>query len=190
MRRRRSCGWVIVVIAALLGAFGLGAWFALRGTGEGGPLAGGGSRSTSTATTATQPPRILATFTDANLTEQLRQSMQGQGETLSVHLEPNLIVVTGKVQRFLGQEVRAELVPYVEGGRVALRMKSARVGPVRVPSDVAQVLSNHAARALTREQEKIPGLVVDEIVVKQGEMEVAGHIDKSQVAPPPPSTQR
>lgn len=81
-----------------------------------------------------------------------------------------------------------ELVPFVEGGRVALRMKSAKIGPVNVPGDLAQLLANHAARALTREQEKLPGLVVDRIVVKEGEMEVTGHLDATRMPPPPPST--
>jgi hypothetical protein len=189
MRRRLSCGVIVGMILALLVMLVLGVWVGLKWANRRalGPLAGGGGAS-ATTTTPSRPGEgmIRATFTDADLTQQLRQSMHGEGDNLSVHLEPNLVVVTGKVNKFLGQEVRAELTPFVEGGRVSLKMKRATVGPVKVPLEVAQMLSNQAARALTREQEKIPGLMVDSIVVTQGEMEVSGHLDKSTVPPPLP----
>ena len=187
MRRRISCGIVVVVILALLaGALG-GAWL-VGGSSFFGRFVPGLQRDgPPPRTSANKPGPIHAHFTEAELTEQLRKSVRGQGaQNLTLHLEPNLIVISGQLKRgVLSTPFRAELTPFVEAGRIGVSVKKASVGKLPLPTELAQLLGNQAAHALAQQQEKVPGLVIDTLDVRPGAIDVTGHLDPTRLKTAP-----
>ncbi|HEY3398690.1 MAG TPA: LmeA family phospholipid-binding protein [Armatimonadota bacterium] len=135
----------------------------------------------SLASSAVKPgPRHL-TITEQELTSRLRQAVGAQARDTKVQLLPGRMIVTGTVSRQGFQApVRAELEPYVDQGKLSVRLLSAKLGPLPLPAALTDSLAQKAREALRQQQDRVKGLVVDTVEVKQGEMLLTGHFDRSR----------
>jgi hypothetical protein len=175
--RRRSCGIVVAVLAALLVGLGIGIW--LMGGAQIVHFLTVGDRGVITPP-ANKPGPLHVTFTEQQLTDQLRAAVKTpDAKDLSVVLKPGLMVVTGQLKKGpLESPFEVELTPIADSGHVKVVVKKASLGHLPLPSEISSLLGQYAARALAQQQEKIPGLVVDTVTVRPGVMDVTGHMEK------------
>jgi hypothetical protein len=188
MQRAKSCAIVLVVIIALVAGL-VGGMYLVGGRSAISPFTPGLSAPAASKPVPGEPGPIRVRFTQETLSEQLRKAVKGQEvRDLFLRLEPGLIVVTGRLQKGpLSSPFQVELVPFVQGGQVKVEVRKASVGPMPLPGELSAAIGSRAARALAREQEKIPGLVIDTVEVETGVMEVTGHLDPSHAAAAEPS---
>ena len=116
-------------------------------------------------------------LSEGQLTEMLRQAAGEAASDAKVTLEPGLIVVTGKLKRgSLGVPLRMSVEPYVENGSISVRVKEAKAGGLSLP-DAAGSLAVRIKAALYEQQQKIKGLVVDTVEIKDKELVLTGHFE-------------
>jgi hypothetical protein len=181
MKRRWTCGVIAVVLVALLVGLIVGVH-----------LGGGQDFISRRAPWLPYPPRsanrpgpLRVVFTEEQLTEALHKAMKGHGEGLTVELKSGLIILDGRAGTGdVSTPVHAEMTPYADAGRVGLQMKKVKVGSLPLPGEAGQSLANYAAHALALQQDKTPGLFVDTVEVRPGQLVVTGHISASLLAHP------
>jgi len=131
------------------------------------------------ASTPTTPGAFRFSFPEEELNARAGQLPAGPAQDVRVDLQPGLLIMTGTVA--LGPVkgvVRAELEPYVEQGRVAVRVREARLGGVPLPPGVRVALADRAAQLLSREQDRYPDLVLDRVEVTDTEILLVGHLKR------------
>ena len=182
--KRRSCGIVVAVVVALLVGLVVGIWL-MSGNHSLRSLTGAGDHG-APASPAGKPGPIHVSFTEQQLADQLRAAIKTpDAQELSVVLKPDLMVVTGRLQKGpLKSPFEVELTPIADSGHVKVLVKKASLGHLPLPSEISSLLGVQAARALAKQQDKIPGLIVDTVTVRQGVMDVTGHMDASHAPKP------
>jgi hypothetical protein len=181
MKRRWTCGIVVVVLLALLVGVVVGVH-----------LGAGQDFISRHAPWLPYPPPaprkpgpLHVAFTQEQLTEQLRKAMKGHGEGLTVGLKDGLIILDGRAGTGeVSTPVHAEMVPFADAGRVSLHMKKVKIGSLPLPGEAGQSLANYAAHALALQQDKTPGLFVDTVEVRPGQLVITGHISATLLAHP------
>lgn len=170
---RGAMVFVVIGLAAIaLGAV-VGLWWGQR--------AGAPGETTDTRPAAPARPPVpegpnRLVLTEAQLTEMLRRAAGNHAAEAQVTLEPGQMVVTGTVKKgALGLPLRVVLEPTVENGALAVVVREAKMGGLPLPQEVTTALAGRVKQALYQEQQKIKGLVIDTVEVKDRELVLTGH---------------
>ncbi len=163
---------VIVLAAIALGAV-VGLWWGQR---SGTPGEATDTRPAAPVRSPAQEGPNRLVLTEAQLTEMLRRAAGDHAAEAQVALESGQIVVTGTIRKgALGLPMRVVLEPAVENGALAVAVREAKMGGMPLPQEVTAALAGRVKQALYQEQQKIKGLVVDTVEVKDKELVLTGH---------------
>ena len=178
-RMRRSClGWLLGGVAALLLIAGIVVYLGLTPAAlqlhRGGALPG--SRAGKEAP-ALQAGQFELSFTPAQLNQTLRQAVGERVQDPKLTLEPGVIVITGRpTQGQLTVAARIELEPFVEGGKIKVKVRKATLGSLPLPPALSNLLAQQVEQMLAEQQAKQKGLVVDSVQVSAGALTIQGHL--------------
>ena len=166
---------VILLVALVLGAVGGVLWGRL-GKGHGGKTEPAQGRASATKPSKAGPEKLV--LSEARLTEMLRQAAGENAADGKVTLESGLIVVTGTLKRGpIGVPTQAVIEPFVESGSIAVVVREAKAGGISLPREASMALAGRIKQMLYQEQQKIKGLVVDTVEVKNKELVLTGHFE-------------
>lgn len=186
MRARTARGamvFLVIVLAAIaLGAV-VGLWWGQRSgpPGEATDI----PRSLPAGPPIAEGPNRLV-LSEAQLTQMLRRAAGSNAADAQVALAPGQILVTGTIKKgALGLPMRVVLEPTVENGSLAVVVREARMGGLPLPQEVAATLAARIKQALYQEQQKLHGLVLDTVEVKDGELVLTGHFATGTPTPGP-----
>ncbi len=119
-------------------------------------------------------------LSETQLTEMLRQAAGTSAQDAKVLLQPGQIVVQGTVKHAgLAVPTRAILEPYAEGGSISVVVREAKAAGVPLPRGAVAALADRVKHMLGEQQQKIKGLVVDTVEVKDKELVLTGHFERS-----------
>jgi uncharacterized protein YpmS len=170
----------IVLVAIVLGAMVGVLWGHMPSSQS--RAAGPGSARTATGK-ATPPGPNRLVLSEAQLTDMLRQAAGSNAPDARVTLEPGRLVVTGTVKKgLLGLPLHAAIEPFVEDGTLSVRVQEAKVGGMPLPQEATMALAGRVRHVLYQEQQKIKGLALDTVEIKDKQLVLTGHFEAGTTA--------
>jgi hypothetical protein len=119
-------------------------------------------------------------LTQGQLTDLLRHALGTSSPDASVTCQPGALLVHGSYHKGpLKLPLTVTIVPYVEAGNISVYVQKAQVGATALPSDVTMALTTRMKHVLYEQQQKIKGLVLDTVEVRDQELEFTGHFGRS-----------
>ena len=115
-------------------------------------------------------------ISESELTKRLRDAAGENARNAQVTLEPGRIVISGSVQKgALALPLRVALEPFIENGSLSVVVREGTLGGIALPRDATVALAGQVKHVLYQEQQKIKGLVLDTVEVKDKQLTLTGH---------------